>query len=160
MLQIRTILHPTDFSTRSARALELACLLAQQCGARVIVLHVIDYVRPVYSGVSLPPPPPPMPAEERNAISNQLNQIQAPVPGVKLEHRLVEGDPAEAILLVAQELNCDLIVMGTHGRTGLGRLLMGSVAENVLRAATCPVVTVRVPLPADGAAESGGTKSA
>ena len=60
-----------------------------------------------------------------------------------LEHRLEEGDPATMILNVAQETGAGLIVMGTHGRTGLERLLMGSVAEQVMRKAPCPVLTMR-----------------
>jgi len=62
---------------------------------------------------------------------------------VCVEHRLGEGDPATVILEVAEETGAGLIVMGTHGRTGLGRLVMGSVAEQVLRTAPCPVLTVR-----------------
>jgi nucleotide-binding universal stress UspA family protein len=65
-----------------------------------------------------------------------------------VETRLViAAHPAAEILLVAQEIRCDLIVMGTHGRTGLGRMLSGSVAEEVLRRASCPVLTVKTPLP-------------
>jgi quercetin dioxygenase-like cupin family protein len=63
-----------------------------------------------------------------------------------VEHRLAEGDPAEEVLRLASALRCDLIVMGTHGRTGLGRILTGSVAEAVLRKADCPVMVVRTPL--------------
>jgi nucleotide-binding universal stress UspA family protein len=62
-----------------------------------------------------------------------------------VEHHLKEGDPAAEILRLAQEARVDLIVMGMHGRTGLGRLLMGSVAERVVRQAPCPVLTVKVP---------------
>jgi nucleotide-binding universal stress UspA family protein len=60
---------------------------------------------------------------------------------------LQEGDPATEILRIAQECKCDLIVMGTHGRTGVARLLMGSVAEHVVRKAECPVLVVKTPLP-------------
>jgi nucleotide-binding universal stress UspA family protein len=73
--------------------------------------------------------------------------VQPSDPAVKIEHRLAEGDPAREILRVARETGCDLIVMGTHGWTGLGRLLMGSVAEQVVRKATCPVLTVKTPIP-------------
>jgi nucleotide-binding universal stress UspA family protein len=62
---------------------------------------------------------------------------------IRVEHHLREGDPATEILALAQEIGCDLIVIGTHGRTGVGRLLMGSVAEAVLRRAPCPVLTVK-----------------
>ena len=64
-----------------------------------------------------------------------------------MDTRVHEGDPATQIVRVAQETRCDLIVLGTHGRTGLGRLLMGSVAEQVLRKAPCPVLTVKTPFP-------------
>jgi nucleotide-binding universal stress UspA family protein len=76
-----------------------------------------------------------------------LGKIQSPDPKVHVEHRLAEGEPDETILRVARESNCDLIVMGTHGRTGLRRALMGSVAEQVVRLATCPVLTVNSPFP-------------
>jgi nucleotide-binding universal stress UspA family protein len=64
---------------------------------------------------------------------------------LRLETKMVEGHPAETICRVAKEEGCDLIVMGTHGRSGLGRLLLGSVAEQVLREAACPVLTVKMP---------------
>jgi nucleotide-binding universal stress UspA family protein len=66
---------------------------------------------------------------------------------VPVEHRLEEGDPATEILRTARDCGCDLIVMGTHGRRGLSRLLTGSVAEQVMRKAPCPVVTVKTPFP-------------
>jgi nucleotide-binding universal stress UspA family protein len=69
-------------------------------------------------------------------------------PKVRVRYLLVEGNPAAEILSAAREGNCDLIVMGTHGRTGLNRLLMGSVAEEVVRKAPCPVLTVRADVPA------------
>lgn len=68
-------------------------------------------------------------------------------PNVKYEHRMVTGDPAGRIVELAEEENIDLIVMGTHGRTGLKRLLMGSVAEAVVRRAKCPVLTFKEPHP-------------
>jgi nucleotide-binding universal stress UspA family protein len=64
-----------------------------------------------------------------------------------VEHRLEEGDPVKGILRVARELARDLIVMGIHGRTGPNRLLMGSVAEQIVRKSVCPVLTIRTPLP-------------
>jgi nucleotide-binding universal stress UspA family protein len=145
MLGIRTILHPTDFSEHSHYAFRLACSLARDSGARLIVLHVLE--RPVlaYTGVMMAPPPPPPSEEERQAVLDQLLRIQPPEPANALEHQLEEGDPATGILQVAQERPCDLIVMGSHGRTGLGRLLMGSVAEQVVRKAVCPVLTGKTP---------------
>jgi nucleotide-binding universal stress UspA family protein len=75
-----------------------------------------------------------------------LQRLEALGPGVQLDHVLRLGDPVQEILDVAQDRQCDVIVMGTRGRTGLGRVLMGSVAEKVVRRAPCPVLTVRVPL--------------
>jgi nucleotide-binding universal stress UspA family protein len=144
MMTIQTILHPTDFSPRSEQALHLACSFARDHGARLIVLHVMERPVFVHSGI--------MDAsvvrgheDDRNAVQEQLRQIRSPDPTVPVTHRLEEGDVAAAILQVAQESRCDLIVMGTHGRTGLRRLLMGSVAEQVVRKARCPVLTVKVP---------------
>ena len=68
-----------------------------------------------------------------------------------MEHRLREGDAAEEVLRVADDVGADLIVMGTHGRTGLGRVLMGSVAEAVLRGSRCPVLVVKGPIPTTAA---------
>jgi nucleotide-binding universal stress UspA family protein len=67
-----------------------------------------------------------------------------PEQNVCVEHRLGQGDPATVIVNIAQDAGAGLIVMGTHGRTGLGRVLMGSVAEQVLRKAPCPVLTVKI----------------
>jgi nucleotide-binding universal stress UspA family protein len=90
---------------------------------------------------------PPLPTEyDREAVRAGLNRIQPPEAGISLEHRLGYGEPGSTILAVAEEIGADLIVMGTHGRTGLRRLLMGSVAEHVVRHASCPVLTVRTPV--------------
>ena len=141
MLPVHTILFPTDFSETAEQAFLLACSMARDCGARVVVLHIL---------------PPPMGHDEIEArrdpdayyagVWKMLHEMQAPAEDVRVEHRLEEGDAAKRILEVAQEIQAGLIVMGTHGRTGLGRLLLGSVAEHVLRKATCPVLTVRIPL--------------
>ena len=66
---------------------------------------------------------------------------------MEIDHRLTDGEPYAEILRVAEDDGCDLIVMGTHGRKGLRRLLMGSVAEQVVRQASCPVMTVKTPFP-------------
>jgi nucleotide-binding universal stress UspA family protein len=93
-------------------------------------------------GVLIPPP-----AVDLEPLRERLQQLRPRDPKVPVEHRLVQGDAATEMLQVAEETKCDVIVLGTHGRTGLGRLLMGSVAEQVLRKAPCPVVTVKTPLP-------------
>jgi nucleotide-binding universal stress UspA family protein len=140
MFPIRIILHPTDFSEPSAAAFALAGSLARDHGAHLIVVHV---------------DPPPVGhdeiiarrqrAEYEKPLWDLLNQLKAPDPQVTIEHQLIEGDAATEILRVARESHCDLIVMGTQGRTGLPRLVLGSVAEKVVRQAPCPVLTVKVP---------------
>jgi nucleotide-binding universal stress UspA family protein len=91
MLPIRTILHPTDFSERSANAFQLACSLARDSGARLIVLHVLE--RPViaYTGVAMAPPPPPPSEDEQTALLKQLHQVRPPDAAVAVEHRLEQG---------------------------------------------------------------------
>jgi nucleotide-binding universal stress UspA family protein len=146
MLAIRTILHPTDFLEHSQHAYWLASALARDYGARLIALHVVAAPTVVYGEGVVPTNPEALQAE----ASARLAALPAPGGNVALDRRVVEGDAAEVTLRLAKELHADLIVMGTHGRTGLGRLLMGSVAERVLREANCPVLTVKatVPVPA------------
>jgi nucleotide-binding universal stress UspA family protein len=143
MLSIRRILHPTDFSEHCYPAFELACALARDYDAEVVVLHVaqLPLLTPV-DGVLVPTP-----LDEAEHARKQLEQVRPADSRVKVVHRLVEGDPAGEILQAAGDLSVDLIVMGSHGRGGLARLLMGSVAEAVLRKARCPVLTVRKPFP-------------
>src|SRR5438874_8097909 len=126
MLPIRTILHPTDFSEQSNYALRLACALARDHDARLILLHIAAPPMAVYGGDMLIP----IPTDSHDEERQRLDRIE--VPGaVSTERRLVEGDAATEILRVVQETGSDLVVMGTHGRTGLARLLMGSVAEQI-----------------------------
>jgi nucleotide-binding universal stress UspA family protein len=136
VLAFHTILHPTDFSDNSMHALRLAGELARDYQARLIVLHVV-----ATPGISSGDETLPLDPELflRDARDN-LNRVD--VPGMLLERRLEEGEPAAEILRVAQDSGASLIVMGTHGRTGLVRLLMGSVADQVIRQSTCPVMTV------------------
>jgi nucleotide-binding universal stress UspA family protein len=140
MTPIRTILHPTDFSKRSTVAFRLACSLARDHQAVLIVLHVAPAEPLFLDGPYIPPPP-----SFRTELIQKLNEICPDRNNLPVEHRLAEGDPAVQICRLAAESNCDLIVMGTHGRTGMGRLLMGSVAEQVVRKAPCPVLTVKEP---------------
>jgi universal stress protein A len=140
---IRTILHPTDFSRYSENAWRVACSLARDYGANLLVLHVREIPVAVYGEFGT------VPADtfDAGALRDELAKLEPTVSGVTVERRLTEGTPAAEIVRVAGENNCDLIVLGTHGRTGLGRLLMGSVAEQVVRRATCPVLTVKTPMP-------------
>jgi nucleotide-binding universal stress UspA family protein len=140
MLPIHCILNPTDFSDRSSYAFQFACALTRDYGARLIVLHVAAPT--VFYGEGLVIPEAETLFQE---AKEKLNRLEVPDANIRAERRFQEGDPVTEILRVAQELHADLIVMGTHGRTGLRRLLMGSVAEQVVRKAACPVLTVTAP---------------
>jgi nucleotide-binding universal stress UspA family protein len=142
MQPIRSILHPTDFSEHSEWAFHLASALARDHGARLIVLHVNP--TPVFRGELVTEA---HPNRYHDQVWNKLQGLIVPGPGVPLECQLADGKPQDEILRVARENHCDLIVLGTLGRTGLPRLVMGSVAEQVMRKASCPVLTVRTPLP-------------
>jgi nucleotide-binding universal stress UspA family protein len=144
MLKIRCILHPTDFSQPAANAFLVAKALARDYGASLVLLHAAQVKVQGIAGVVPVPPPTPIPWDDLEA---QLRAVQAVNPEIRIHYRLTEGAPAATILEVAREKACDVIVMGTHGRTGLGRLLMGSVAEKVVRNAPCPVLTVKTPIP-------------
>jgi nucleotide-binding universal stress UspA family protein len=142
MFGIHTILHPTDFSEHSELAFRTACSLARDYGARLLVLHVAQAPVPLYMEGAVPP----RTDELLDELRTQLLRLQ-PCDGTTVIHRLEEGNPVQEILRVAQAAQADLIVMGTHGRRGLRRLLMGSVAEQVMRNAGCPVMTVRSAIP-------------
>jgi nucleotide-binding universal stress UspA family protein len=144
MLPVHTILHPTDFSTHSQHAFRLAWALARDYGAQLIVMHVVPPGAEQFLALSE------LGAQERRenihaSFATELEKIRPPDPDIRVAHRLERGDTTSEVLRVANEVNADLIVMGTHGRTGLGRMLIGSIAEKVMRKATCPVLTVRMP---------------
>jgi nucleotide-binding universal stress UspA family protein len=134
------ILHPTDFSTGARHAFDIACAVARG-GSRLIVLHVVEAVHVASEGYE-------------EALNERLRELQPDDPSIRAEYRLREGAPAQEILHEAAASSCDLIVVGTHGRTGLARLVTGSVAEAVLRRARCPVLAVKAPGPASS---SGAT---
>jgi nucleotide-binding universal stress UspA family protein len=146
MLSIRTIIHPTDFSEHADYAFRLACALARDYDARLLVVHVAPVV--VYGEGLMPLGPDTLTDELRDC----LHKVDD--PAVKIEHRMLEGGAASEILRLAQETDCDLIVMGTHGRSGIGRLLLGSVADLVMRKAPCPVLTVKTNPMAAGTASA------
>jgi nucleotide-binding universal stress UspA family protein len=139
MLSIGTILHPTDFSQHSESAFQLACALAWDYKARLVLLHVTTIPAVIYAGGVVPPDPWPG-IEEAQA---KLRELESQAPGVRVESQVMEGDPVDMILRAAKETNSDVIIMGTHGRTALARLLLGSVAEGVIRKAPCPVLTAK-----------------
>lgn len=144
MLPIRTILHPTDFSSRSQNAYWVSCALARDHGARVILVHVAPPPIVVYGNGIVPP----MPEDSRALQEKRLKDLKAQTAPISAEMYLTEGDPVTDIVRIANETGADLIVMGTHGWSGLTRLLMGSVAEGVVRKAPCPVLTIKNPVAA------------
>ncbi len=148
MLTVNTILHPTDFSESSEAAFRLACSFARAYGARLIILHV--YPRPVTVGEVADRR---LSGDPEAALMTKLYDLQPTDREIEVVYRLVEGNAADVIPDVATQEQCDLIVMGTHGRSGLRRAVMGSVAEAVTRRAHCPVATVRpsVPVPLEPA---------
>jgi nucleotide-binding universal stress UspA family protein len=144
-MNIQRILAPTDFSELSTQGLTSALELADTFGAKLLLLHVVE--------------PPPYPVEgivpshlgatllddlERQA-GRELAQMLSDTHGSKVEvmRRVVVGIPYRKIVEVAEEEKSDLIVMTTHGRTGLSHLVMGSVTEKIVRTAPCPVLTIR-----------------
>lgn len=147
MLPIQTVLHPTDLSADSAAAFRFACALARDYAARLVLVTVCPTPRTGPEGVDLARPD----GIEEDLLA-RLRELK-PDPSVPVEYRVEMGRPADLILSAAEEARADLIVMGTHGRSGVRRLVMGSVAEEVNRKAVCPVVTVRGdPKPAGGPA--------
>jgi nucleotide-binding universal stress UspA family protein len=141
MLPVRRIVHPTDFTPASDHAFRIAGSLARDYGARLLVLHVAP-PETVYSGLIGGPAP----KTYRDDVDSQLRSLTLPELGILPEHELREGDAATEILRVASADGGDLIVMATHGRSGMERLVMGSVAEAVMRHAACPVLVVQAPL--------------
>jgi nucleotide-binding universal stress UspA family protein len=143
MRQIRTILVPVDFSPGSRAALDFGLQLARRFDASLWLLHA--YVLPAYAfseGVAIGPDLAENLANDaRKGLERIREELQESVVPVSVAS--VAGSPAEVIVEWAQTHGVDLIVMGTHGRSGLKHLLAGSVAERVVRAAHCPVVTVR-----------------
>jgi nucleotide-binding universal stress UspA family protein len=144
MFHPRCIFHPTDYSECSAYALQIAADLARQHQAKLIILHVAETLGPenVTFGEATGQLEP---AAYRRRLEEDLRQ-RVPAPaGVSVEYLLAGGDTAQEIHDAAQKHTCDLIVMGTHGRTGLTRLIMGSTTEKVIRFAPCPVLTTKIP---------------
>ena len=135
----KRILFTTDLSNLGNAGLPLATSIARDCGSELIILHVMELPRAYAPGewTFIPLEP------DVEAIKQMLDKVKPTDPAVPYTHRMVPGDPATEIVRLAAEEDVDMIVMSTHGRTGLPRVLMGSVAEAVLRRAPCPVVTLK-----------------
>jgi nucleotide-binding universal stress UspA family protein len=132
MIQVRKILYPTDFSSYSNQAYFHAVGLAETYRASLTVVYVLT----------------PGSAEAgrgRPHWQEQLEQVRPANRSIAVHHVLLEGDPAGEIARYAADAGVDVIVIGTHGRTGVDRLVMGSVAEKVMREAPCSVLVVKLP---------------
>lgn len=140
-MKLRKILCPVDFSDFSVAANEFASLLARSSGAELIYLQVSlpDVTLNSYAYVDLP-------GLEKEA-REELQNIAPSVEGVNSTYEVAFGSPADKIVEFATEHEVDLIVIGTHGRTGWRRVAMGSVAEDVVRRASCPVLAVKAGTP-------------
>lgn len=148
MIDLHRILVPTDFSKSSGNALTYAAEFARRFDAELHLLHVVqDLALFVPEAVMLiPPMGPPMEqfvSAARETLDRAVHELA--MPDVSIIAEVAEGRPFEEIVRFAREKNIDLIVMGTHGHTGLVHLFLGSVAAKVVRRAPCPVLTVRHP---------------
>lgn len=145
-MNVKNILFPTDFSERNATALAYASSLASTFSAKLHILYVdesdnlIVIAEPdgyAYAAAAA--------GEKRQELKAQLDNIRPTIPTVSYQHYFLQGVASAEIRAFAEREQIDLIVMSSHGRTGLSRLLMGSVAENVLRHAKCPVLVLKQP---------------
>jgi universal stress protein A len=136
MSMLRTVLAPTDFSDLSARGVRYACQLAKDVGAELIVLNVVT-------------------VDESNAVDKRevaqhqvqldkfvTDKLAEAASGLKLRQMVTGGQPFGAIVDCAERERVDLVVMSSHGRSGLSRMLIGSVTDKILRASPCPVLVV------------------
>jgi nucleotide-binding universal stress UspA family protein len=144
-MRIQRILLPTDFSTPSATAAKYACELAARFEAELHLLHALEAhlsATPTFGmGLDLPS----YVKESRAAAEKALAGLLDPrwAAGRTVIRSVVEGSPRVEIVRYARKHEVDLIVLATHGRSGLAHILIGSVAESVVRTAPCPVLTVR-----------------
>jgi len=149
MIKISRILAPVDFSTGSEASVEYAAALAQALQARVTLLHV--YPMPDLMSGIVPGADNAADAErDRTFAQEWLDKLRVETQknrGIEIDSVLVHGSAAREIISFSSSGGFDMVVMGTHGRTGLRHVLMGSVAEQVVRRARCPILTIHLPFP-------------
>jgi len=146
VIEIKSILAPTDFSTHSQWAVRYACGLAERFGSALHLLHILSEILPAGPDPLLMPV---MPAqfykENEDRAHDTLSHLLDPAWGkpASVFTTVQWGSPVESIVSYANEHRIDLITIATHGRTGLSHVLLGSVAEHIVREAPCPVLTIR-----------------
>ena len=148
MIKMKTILHPTDFSESSSYALGYAISFAKEFKAKLYLLHVIEPVSTMfYLDVSKAPPAVDAMTDIQNHAQRALEEVLPPEvrDTISTEYAIRGGAPFVEIIRYAKEIEADMIVCGSHGRTGLKHMIFGSVAENVVRHSPCPVLSVRHP---------------
>lgn len=148
MTDLNKILVPTDFSDASAAALKYACELADAMHADLCVLHTVENPYPLNVYTDIYNPPEEFFERRERLAQEQLDAVLTPEQKERYHAAMVlrHGDPAREILQYLHEhAAVHLVVMATHGRGGVARLMMGSVADKLVRMAPCPVVTIRVP---------------
>lgn len=157
-LAVKTILVPTDFSPGSAEAMDYAIGLARLCSARLVFLHVLE---PAVYSVDFAITHPGVPPEVRQRLDEMMKEwvTHTNDQGIEAQGLFSMGAPFVEIGKAIEGHAIDLIVMGTHGRTGLGHLVLGSTAERVVRLAPCPVLTIKATKKLPTPAESGATVS-
>lgn len=138
---VKSILCPVDFSEGGNAAIAYATSLAKEYEAVLHLVHVHEEAFAYVDGGFVGTPVPPADVEP---IRAQLEAVE-PDKDVTFLRKFIIGRPSDELVNYAKEEDIDLVVMGTHGRTGLSRLLMGSVAEAVVRKAQCPVLTIKQP---------------
>ena len=144
-MNIRSILFPTDFSHYNDAALKLASRLAAEAQATLFIVHVHD-VRDLNAAMGEASYEYASSWDDRRREAQEhLSKVVPTVAGLTYKRECLTGSPVPEILRFAECHNVDMIVMASHGRTGLSRLLMGSIAEGVMRKARCPVLIVKQP---------------
>jgi nucleotide-binding universal stress UspA family protein len=142
----KRICCPIDFSDASRAAMEVAADLARRFGAGLVLLHaypIPGYTFPDGSVVASPKMMQDLAEQAERHLEEWRADAERRAGGVRVDAEKAVGEPAAEIVSFAQKQGVDLLVLGTHGRTGLEHALMGSIAERVVRRAHCPVLTVR-----------------
>lgn len=154
-MHLKTVLVPFDFSAYAERALSWAVGVAKDWDAKIILLHAIAPIPAVATadamsfGASAQVDMPKIEAEMIEDTLQRLKKVaeQQTAFSEEIEEKVIMSDPFWGICHTAEQQHSDLIVIGSHGRTGLAHVFLGSVAERVVRHATCPVLVVRLPHP-------------